>query len=58
MNVLLSFTALIVGAVLFLQGSTRIFVHDDGSTSVMVRCASGFVLVVAAVVFGVGGIAL
>lgn len=48
-----AFVALVSGAVLFLQASGRIFRHDDGSGAVMVRCASGFVLVVAAAIAGV-----
>lgn len=49
---LVALAVLAVGSVLFLNSSTRIFYHDDGSGLVMVRCASGFVLVVAAAVLG------
>lgn len=49
----LAFSALVIGAVLFLTASNRIIRHDEASDGVMVQCASGFVLVVAAVTAGV-----
>lgn len=45
---ILSWAAVLVGGALFLSGASRIFKTDDGSPQVIVQCASGFIMVVAA----------
>jgi hypothetical protein len=44
--------ALGVGGVLFISAFIRIFKHDDPSNGIMVRCASGFVLLIAVLITG------
>lgn len=49
----LTYAAVFVGGALFLTGASRIFRTDDGSPQVLVQCASGFTLVVAAAFFAI-----
>ncbi len=49
----IALVALGAGGVLVVSAGNQIIKHDNGSVGVMIRWASGFVLVVAAVLTGV-----
>lgn len=48
----LAFVLLLVGAMLFLPATARIFLHDDGSNKVMIEAGSGFGLVIISATIG------